>query len=309
MRRILHQDVADRFNLDAAETAFFERELMHIYTRTYDKRYPELRARQFIPVSTEAGSGATSVNYRQWDRVGKAKIIAQNAKDLPRVDVKGTEFIRPVRTAGISYGYTLQELRQAAMAGRSLNAMRAVAARRAIEEILDYVACFGDPDSGIVDGFLNNSNVPIAGSPGVFTGLTPDQIIAVVGAAFERIDDITLGTESPNTILLPTSTYRLLATTPRSSVSDTTILQFIKESFPDVTLIAPWYRLNSAAVDSGKRMVVYDRSPDKLSQEIASEFEQLPVQPEGLEFKIPCIATTAGTQLPYPKGIDFTDDI
>lgn len=309
MRRIIHEDVADKFNLDAAETAFFERELMHIYTRTYDRRYPELKARMFIPVSTEAGAGATSVNYRSWDRVGKAKIIANNAKDLPRVDVKGTEFIRPVRTAGISYGYTLMELRQAAMAGRSLNSMRAVAARRAIEEILDFVACFGDPDSGIVDGFLNNSNIPIAGSPGSFDGLTADQIIAVVSAGFQRIDDATLGTEAPNTILFPTTTYRLLATTPRSSVSDTTILQFIKESFPDVTMIAPWYRLNTAAEDGGKRMVIYDRSPDKLGQEIASEFEQLPVQPEGLEFKVPCIATTAGTALYYPKGIDFTDDI
>jgi hypothetical protein len=298
-----------KFRVDAAETSFFERELQHIYSKTYDVRYPELKDRMFVPVSSEAGSGATSVNYRQFDKVGQAKIIGQNARDLPRVDVFGREFIRPVRIAAISYGYTLMELRQAAMAGRPLNSMRAFAARRAIEEILDQVAVFGSAEDGIVDGFLNNANIPVTTLGAAWSTLTADQIIQTVSDAFERIAAATFGIEFPNTILLPTAAHVFISTKPRSSVSDTTIKEFLMKSFPNLTAIEPWYRLNTAGAGSTTRMVVYDRSPEKLTQEIPSEFEQLPVQEEGLEFKVPTLATTAGTAIYYPKSIDFTDEI
>jgi hypothetical protein len=307
--RIIHPSIAERLRLDAAETAFFERELMHIYATTYDVRYPELKARQFVPVSNQAGAGASSVNYRQFNRVGKAKVIAHNAKDLPRVDVFGKEFIRPVRTIGDSYGYTLMELREAAMAGRSLNSMRATAARRAHEELLDFIACFGSPDDGIVDGFLNNANIPVTGAGATFETLNADQIINIIGLSLERIQAVTLGVEKPNTLLLPETTHALLSVTPRSAVSDTTILEFVKRSFPGLTTVEPWYRLEGAGAGGVKRMVLYNMSPDKLQQEIASEFEQLPVQERGLEFEVPCISRTAGTALYYPKAIDFTDGV
>lgn len=307
--RIIHASIAERLRLDAAETAFFERELMHIYAQTYDVRYPELKARMFIPVSTQAGAGASSVNYRQFNRVGKAKVIAHNGKDLPRVDVLGKEFIRPVRTLGDSYGYTLIELREAAMAGRALNPMRATAARRAHEELLDQIACFGSTDDGIVDGFLNNTSIPASNSPAAFETLTADQVIAQVSQSFERIQAATLGVEKPNALLFPETTFAYLATTPRSTVSDTTILEFIRRSFPGIGTIEPWYRLEDAGAGATKRMVLYNLSPDKLQQEIASEFEQLPVQAEGLEFEVPCISRTAGTAIYYPKAIDFTDGI
>lgn len=307
--RIIHPSIAERMRLDAAETVFFERELQYIYAQSYDVRYPELKARQFIPVSSKAGGGASSVNYRQYNRVGKAKIVGNKASDLPRVDVLGKEFIRPVKTVGDSYGYDVIELREAAMAGRSLDSMRAVAARRAIEEILDYVACFGSPDDGIVDGFLNNANIPSTGAGGTFETLTADQIISIIGTSLERIAAATLGVEKPNALLLPESTHAYLGVTPRSTVSDTTILEFIKRSFPGITVVEPWYRLESAAAGSTKRMVLYNLSPEKLQQEISSEFEQLPVQERGLEFVVNCISRSAGTALYYPKSIDFTDGI
>lgn len=307
--KIISPEIAAHFRFDAAETAFFERELMHIYAQSYDIRYPMLKARQFIPVSNQAGAGASSVNYRQFNRVGKARFVANNAKDLPRVDVTGKEFIRPVRTIGDSYGYNLIELREAAMAGRSLNAMKATAARRAHEELLDFVACFGSPDDGIVDGFLNNSSVPTTGAGATFETLTADQIISVIALSMERIQVATLGVEKPNALLFPESSYIYLASTPRSSVSDTTILKFIKENFPGITICEPWYRLETAGAGATKRMVLYNLSAEKLQQEIASEFEQLPVQEKGLEFEIPCISRTAGTALYYPKAVDFTDGI
>ena len=42
-------------NLDANETAFFERELEHIKARSYDVIYPEFMALDLIPIETDAG--------------------------------------------------------------------------------------------------------------------------------------------------------------------------------------------------------------------------------------------------------------
>lgn len=295
--------------LDAAESAFFERQLEHIYSQTYDIKFATLRARDFVPVSNVANAGATSVTYRQMDRVGRAKVISNNAKDLPRVDVFGEEFNRPVREVGASYGWNIKELRSAQMAGENLNARRASAARRAIEEELDAIACFGSPENGIADGFLNNPNVPSIVAAATWPlPTTPDDIIGDIGSAVQRIVNLTLGVEMPDTILLPTDRFALIATT-RLTDSDRTILDFVRASFPMITSIEPWYRLDTAGAGATRRMVVYKRSPDILTQEIPSEFEQLPVQEMGLEFIVNAMASTAGTALYYPLAVDFTDTI
>ena len=114
-----------RWTDDADESAFFARQLEHVYAKTYDVKYPELKARRFIPVSNEANPGSLEVTYRQFDRVGRAKLTAPGAVDVPRVDVLGLEFQRPVRLATAAYGYHLLEVRQAAMAGLPLNQRKA----------------------------------------------------------------------------------------------------------------------------------------------------------------------------------------
>src|SRR6185437_1507332 len=139
--------------LDADESIFFVRQLTYIKSKTYDVEYPELRARQLIPVSMEAGEGAQSIVYHQFDMLGTAKIISNYAKDLPRVDVKAKEFTANVRSLGASYGYSLQDIRSAKMAGVPLEQRKANAAKRAILQTEDAIAFSGDTDNGL-GGFI-----------------------------------------------------------------------------------------------------------------------------------------------------------
>lgn len=300
--------------LDAAESVFFARQLEHIKSQTFDIRYPELLARRFVPVSGEAGAGATTVTYRQFNRVGRAKIIGSNAKDIPRVDVHGLEFNRPVRTVADAYGWTVMDVQAAAMAGISLNPQRAGAARRAVEEEIDLIAALGAPDHGIPEGFLNSAAVPTqnvpAGVGGVAWSLkTADEIIKDVCDAIARIRSVSLDTERPDTIILPPAQDALISCTPRSTQSDTTIKEFLLKAVPEITAIESWNRLTGAGVGATDRMVVYKRSADKLQQEVTQEFNSLPVQEQGLEFVINNLAKTAGTALYYPLGIDYSDAI
>ena len=89
--------------LDADESVFFARELEHVKAQSYDVQYPELTATKNIPVSSEAGPGAETITYQQYDSVGFAKIISNYATDLPRVDLKGKEFTAKVKSIGASY--------------------------------------------------------------------------------------------------------------------------------------------------------------------------------------------------------------
>ena len=295
--------------MDAAESVFFERELEHIYSQTYDIKFPQLKSRQFIPVSNQANPGALEVTYRQFDRVGRARLGAPGAVDSPRVDVLANEFTRPVRISTASYGWHLMEIRQALMAGKALDARKAAAARRAVEELMDEVAAIGAPDFGIASGFFNDADVAIDAATGNWSGLTADQIIADVATVLANISADTLGVEMADTVVLPDEQYTLISTTPRGTQSDTTILQYILSNFPTIARIEPWHRAAAAGAGGVDRAVVYDLSPDALTQEIPSEFEQLPVFQKGQNFEVETLATTAGMAFYYPRSARYLDGI
>lgn len=300
----------NHYHMDAAESAFFDRQLEFIYSTTYDIKFAELKARRFIPMSTLANAGATTVTYRQFTEVGRARIGSHKSDKPPRVDVNGIEFQRPVREVEASYGWTVKEVKSAAMAGNNLNGRRASACRRAIEREMDEIAAIGAPLFGIASGALNEPASTIDASAGSWTApATPDTIIGEVGAMWEGIIDDTLEVETADTLLLPGQEWAHIAVTPRSATTDTTILTFIRSSFPDLTTIEAWHRLTTAGAGGVRRAILYHRSPDVLTNEIPNDFEQLPVQPDGMQFVVNCMASTAGVAVYYPLAVRYLDGI
>lgn len=295
--------------LDSAESAFFERQLEFIYTQTFDIKFAALKSNMMIPVSTAAGEGSKLVTYRQFTEVGLAKLIADNPKDIPRVDINGIEFPRPVRWAAAAYGWTVFDVKSAAQSGFGLQPRRALAARRAVERVLDQVAFSGAPLQGIAEGFANDTDVGITAATGVWSGLTADQIIADVSTLLQVIVDQSKGVEIPDTFTLPDEQWALISTLPRSTQSDTTVLEFIRKAFPQLTTIEPWHRLDEAGAGGVDRAVLYRRAPDALTQELPAPFQQLPVQEDGLEFVVHSMAATAGTANYYPLAMRYLDGL
>lgn len=297
--------------LDAAESVFFERQLEHIYAQTFDIRYPELKSRMFVPVSNAAPSGSVEVTYRQYDRVGQAKIIQPGATDSPRVDVHANEFTRPVRWGGASYGWNIIEIRQAQQTGIPLDSRRAAAARRALEELVDEIAAIGAPDYGIATGFLNDAAVTVESATGEWddSGTSADDILADLTTMWTGILSDTQGIEAPNTLVVPPPQYAVLATKPRSATSDTTVRQYMLNNFPGLTAIESWYRLSGAGVAGVDRAVLYNRSPQYLQQEIPQEFEQRPVFERGSNYEVECLIATAGMAFYYPLSARYIDGV
>lgn len=290
--------------LDADEGAFFVRQLTHIKSKTYDVEYPELRARELIPVSMEAGEGAQTIVYHQFDMLGTAKIISNYARDLPRVDVKAKEFSVPVRSLGASYGYSLQDIRSAKMSGVPLEQRKANAAKRAILQTEDSIAFSGDTDNGL-GGFVSNVNITDTAAPnGASTH--PDwarktnlEMLADLIAISEAPVDATLGIEQANTLLLPLAQYNLAANTQMPNIN-MTVLKFFLENSPYIENVEVWNKLKGAGAGGTDLMMVYRKDPDKVTLEIPVDFEQLPVQEIGLEFEVPCHSRCGGVIWYYP---------
>lgn len=304
--------------LDADGAVFFQRQLEHIKARSYDVRYAELPARTLFPVSNEGGAGITSITYRTYDQVGSAKIINAYANDLPRADVAGKETTIPVRSVGTSFGYNLDEMQASQLTGAGLDQRRANASRRAVEQVVNTVAFFGDEDSNL-PGLFSNPNIPTGavvnpGSGTAWVNKTPDQILFDVNDLFADIFETTNMVERGNTLLLPPSQWSYIASTPRSTNSDTTILQYLAMNSPYLNSVDDIIPVNECAAANNPElasdaMVAYDRSPDKLQLEIPVELEYLPVQQKNLEFVVPGRNRLAGLNIYYPLSLAIATGI
>ena len=311
----LQADVYQHCNirLDAGETAALARQLEHIYAQTYDVKYAELKARRFIPIDTSVDAGAEFFTYRQWNMFGMAKLIANYADDLPRVDSLAKEFPAPIKSLGASYGFSIQDMRRAAMNGSQLDSRRARAARRAHEQAFDDLMAFGNADAGI-GGMTNNANVPIV--PAVtgqwVTNLaTPLQMIADLNELVNSIVLATLETFIPNTLILDNTSFTRINSTPMSTTGDAdkTVLRFFLDNNPYITDVDQWNKLAAAGAAGVSRAIAYNRSEEVLAGVEPQSFEQFPPQARNLEFVIPTHSRVGGVRMQYPLAVAYMDDL
>lgn len=300
-----------QLRFDAADSAFFLRELESIEAQVYEVQYPELMIRQLVPVDHSDGPGAEAITYRMFDRVGVAKLISDYATGLPRVDVHGKEYTSPVRSGGSAFGYSIQEIRAARMAGRPLETMKAEAARRAFEELVERIGAFGNEESGL-KGFLNHPNVPVSSVEGdPWEDKTAEEIRKDIRQMIQGTIDLTNNVEKgPFTLLLPDAQYGLIATMQNSTASDRTVLQFVLESEKTwLADVAPFSLLKGAGVGGADRALLYTRRPDKLKLKIPQDFETFPPQEKGLEIEVPTHGRIGGIVWYYPLSARYVDGI
>lgn len=286
---------------------FLARELETILARAFEVEYADIKYSTVIPVSSEVGTGADSFTYRVFDKQGSMKVIGDKAQDLPRADVLRKEVTHPVRSLGASFAYTVQETRAAAMVpGMNLEQRRANAVRRAYEEKVQEIAYFGDAPSGM-KGFFNNNQVDKLVPDHWFdtADITTDEMLQLLNEPATRIVQNSNMKEMPNTMLVPFNAYRIISTTPRSSTSDTTVMEFFLRTNPMITAIEPINELEaskSGGALSKDRVICYDRSPDKLQLHVPQPLEFLPPLRQSLEFSVAAHARIGGLALYYPKS-------
>ncbi len=301
--------------LDANESIFFARELEYIKKEYYDVQYPEMKAREYIPVSFEADPADTTISYYMFDRSGMAQVIRDYSMDLPRIDVIGTRTVITVQSLGASFGYNIPEIKAARKTGRALDQMRAERTVEASRRLENQLAFKGSSTFGLA-GFLNHVNVPTIVLPATGVGSskqwkdkTNDQILLDLALVKRNPFNTTLGIEDANTILLPPISYNLIKDRRIGLETTMTVMKFFQENNPDVEI--GWLNelTDGAANGTDKRIMAYRRDPKKVTMEVPQEFEMQPPQPKGLEWNIGGYSRFAGCLWVYPLSAVYADGI
>lgn len=304
----------DDLRLDAAESAFLSRQLEYIRAELYKVDYPELMGRMLIPVDKVVPPGAEIMTYRQYDRVGSAKVVASYATDAPRVNVFMKEFPSSIRGILTSWGVTIQEMRNAQLAGMNLDATEQEAAREAIEEKIDLIAQVGDSSHGLL-GLLNQPNaisyvIPngVSGSA-LWKNKTADEILADMNGIISNMVELTNQREKPDTMILPIAQYEEIASRRIGDGSERTILGYFLANSRHVKEVVSWYAVKGAGAGATDRMVIYKRDIKKLKLVIPLEFIQHEPQRKGLQIETICEARCGGVVVHKPLSISYGDGI
>ena len=301
---------------DSAEDAsvFFARELDYIKSQTYDVLYPEFTAIKLFPMSSEVDPGAETITYYSYDKTGFAKVIQNYATDLPRADVKGKPTTGIIKSIGDSFGYSVQEMRASRMAGKSLDVRKGDSAKYAIDRELNRIAWAGDEEHGLIGVLSPTNNVPLftlpmnaGGTSTRFVDKTPQECLSDIKAMLSYVDVVTKSVEIPDTLALPSNAYNYLAFTPRSDQSDMSVMAWIMANMTQLTSIVKAPELNGSSYITpypGQDVAfMFKKDSNKFTIENPLPFYQHPIQPQGLEFQIPCEARTAGAIIYYPLSM------
>lgn len=301
------------FRNDAGESVILSRQIESVRAKALEVRYPELKGRRFVPIATGIESGAETRRYTYYDEVAKAEVIRDYSKDLKRADVLAGEGTQNFFSIANSYGFSLQEMRAAAMAGVPLDARKARAARNAAERLIDTHLLIGDSDIGLTGLFTlsgTNTLTPATGFKGstLWTQKTADEILDDMFNAEQKIVTDSNEIEIPNRMLLSIDREALISRMRMGDGSTMTVKEYFLKNSKYVKNIDTSNLLASNTAWTGHRMVVYKYDLDTLEGSIPQEFEQLPPQWRGLESVTPCHARSGGTIAYFPKAILYCDN-
>lgn len=287
-------------------TVFFQRQLEAIEAQTYDTLYADLEARGVFPTNTFGGAGATSLTYRSFNKVGRARVINARAVDLPKSDISAFETRIPVRSVGVAYDFDIDEIAAAQMAGLPLEARKAMAARRGYEQYVERTVWNGDAAAGL-GGLFDNNFITKSNVAKAWDTATEEEILAQLNGMVAAMYASTLKVHKPDTLLLPVAKYMYIRSKARSINSDKTILQFFLENNGFVSDVRPINAITGKGESGAECAVLISwKSPEGLQNVRIREPLPLvfqPVQLHGLVYEVPGRGRFAGLEITYPAAI------
>lgn len=299
-----------------ANLGFVESQTAHIEAGVYRTRFPAIRYPGLIPVDYTAPEWIKTITYYSMDITGKADWISDRAGDIPVVGTRMAQDETGIFMAGIGYDYGLEEVNQATMLGMNLPGEKAAAARLVYERTVDDLAFSGDAEKGW-KGLYNHASVTAIGAAtGAWATATEDEIIADVNEVLSGIWTATNEIAMGDTLLLPSIKLQFLASKRLGDGNGAmTLLQFIQsanvytaETGNQLT-IRGMRGLNTAGAGATARMVAYRRSPEVLKMHIPMRHRFLPVQVQGLTYKVPGIFRIGPLDIRLPKEVRYSDGI
>jgi hypothetical protein len=291
---------------DAANLGFVVQQQAHIEAQVLERKYPAITYMNDVPVDTSANPFAKTITFFSVDKVGTAKVVNGHGDDIPLANIDLAKFDAPVHLAAIGYSFSLEEVGQAQMLGMNLDAMGADAARFAYEKFVD-AAVYNGTGLPNTTGLYNSAAVTPVAATGLFSALTPDQVLTNLNTLIGGAYSTTLGIEMVNTVRLPLAVFTDL-TTRRIPDTNMTVMQFLREANVYTAQtglpldIKGDFRLTT-------RAVAWMKDPEVLKLHLPMPLRFLPIQPRNIEYYVPAMFRMAGLDIRRPAAVRYLDGV
>lgn len=316
-------NILDQYDGDTLNS--LRRDFNQIEREAYDLPRENLDAIMSAPIKGGINKGAQTYTVRTITKLGMAKVIAADAKDLPPVSLAMKKDTVEIHNVGASYKFTQEELNGAAFAGIPLESLDARAARQTIDEKVDEIIYVGEKDWGL-QGLLTNPNVTrsvaadnAAGTSKKWKDKTLDEITKDIQTMVDAVFNATKGprgsgTVTPDTLKLPREAYTSLTTRTKGVDSDVTFLKALQDRFAPQGIKSIECCNSAAGVgDVGgspaDRALLYKKAPENVFSILPVVFQVLPAQYVGLSIIYNCVARTGGTAWRRPTTGVYMDGI
>ena len=306
-RVLVHDDGQrnDAYKEDAGETIFLAEQLKHVEAQVLNVERKPLDGLELIPISRDAPPYANTIAFRTRETTGAAKFVRDNPRDIPMISQGVTEATVPYLEYAIGYEVTRNELAAAQAYGINLDADGAIGCHQALDEFLNTAILLGYPQR-LIKGFAGTKEVKRRKvTNAIDSNSTADQIIAEANNVINSVAEDSSGVEKPDTLALPLDSYTYMATTARSSTSDTTILEFLAGTNPYVKGVQNYKAMAGlmaltpdAAVGESDWMMAYSFDPSKVDVN-AQPPMMLEVQKVGLCYVV--VFTAKVSSVKYKK--------
>ena len=299
------------YRCDFAEgSIYFARELEYFQAVSKDILYPAANYNQIWGIDSSAGGGASRTTYSSYDFQGSPAIVQDNSNVTPLINMTGKQYSMNIYTIRVGFLKTFQEIRAAIFANKPFDTMQISTARMAVEQYIDKMAFLGNSLYELPGLLTINGATALAPSGGTtfadkIAAGNPGGIQADLLAGVSAIANGSLMTQTPDTLILPISTYIQLFGTPRSENSDTTIGSYFMQNNPCITRVF-WSQWLSGVSSTGTdAYVMFDSSEERIRTVIPMPYTQHAPVLEDTAYKVVTETRFGGVACYYPNSVAY----
>lgn len=296
------------YKVDAAQSAFYYRQLIKLSSKAFAVQYEELKARSLFPLLSDGPSFADDAYaFQTWDGTGEAAVVGNYADDLPTADAFTKEQLSRHAPVASSVVMNFKEMAKDRQTGTGLLAKKQERAVRAVEQKIHKCALYGDAQRQI-PGFLNNPQLPTPlAASGDWGSISTDTVLDELHSIANAPPQNTLQIETVDTLLMPTEEFHHISVR-RLPDSDLTIRQHFMASTPYIKNIEVLPELNTGdTAGTGPRVIAYRRDEAAVALNIPMDPTWLPSQTKNLTTVYPLLGACGGVIVFLPQSISRMD--
>lgn len=296
---------------DSASTLIAARELEQVLSEVLRTEFAPRYAERYIPIE-QGGVSPFAKRYIQKRITPSGLADYVNSADMPFANASAEEISKRIYTIGMKFGWSWFEMQEALVAGVPLSNELAMAAREAAEDAREIILLKGDASlntsGNITTGFINDATVPTTSVSGVWSGKTPDQIIADFQAILATYRANSRRRYIANVMLLPENQIAQLEMT-RLTDTGVSLRSYLLANTAGLDVIDVLPDLDAAGAAGADRGILYARDARVVRGVIPMPFQFVAPQEYNMEFQNHGVERIAGVEFRRPFGALYFDGI